>query len=288
MSKHWSILAFGSGCSYSGVSCLHFPHRSVWVNRFASMWAAFPLGCWFSRRSVSCRHFHSFWFLLWAAWVFTQPTFFLCLIFFYSFLARRAFAVAAAISRISCEAKVVVCPGGGLLLGHYRLHLNCGGGGRLWVRLFFLKEAEDEGFERKFFDRSWRWSSERTLKRSSSWMLWADIEVVLYLQTSWMLRSGRPRSWSSWKERSRALWAERDRRIPALRDRWKRKIDQYEGSEPRERGSAALPAGYMRLFAGFSASCGCLQVFRLLWKFFIGFQLQDCWASASRTGVECS
>jgi len=109
------------------------------------MWAAFPLGCWFSRRSVSCRHFHSFWFLLWAAWVFTQPTFFLCLIFFYSFLARRAFAVAAAISRISCEAKVVVCPGGGLLLGHYRLHLNCGGGGRLWVRLFFLKEAEDEG-----------------------------------------------------------------------------------------------------------------------------------------------
>ena len=53
--------------------------------------------------------------------------------------------MAAAISRISCEAKVVVCPGGGLLLGHYRLHLNCGGGGRLWVRLFFLKEAEDEG-----------------------------------------------------------------------------------------------------------------------------------------------
>ena len=279
MSKRWSILAFGSGCSYSGVSCLHFPHRSVWVNRFASMWAAFPLGCWFSRRSVSCRHFHSFWFLLWAAWVFTQPTFFLCLIFFYSFLARRAFAVAAAISRLSCKAKVVVCPGGGLLLGHYRLHLNCGGGGRLWVRLFFLKEAEDEGLRGSSLtdlgggalSGHWRGAllecSERTLK--------------------WLSRA----FWVEWKERSRALWAERDRRIPALRDHRKRKIDQCEGSEPRERG-------FLQLFL--QGICGCLQDFRLLTdacRFFgfsgsfllgfsskiVGLRLPELGSSAPRT-----
>ena len=304
MSKRWSILAFGSGCSYSGVSCLHFPHRSVWVNRFASMWAAFPLGCWFSRRSVSCRHFHSFWFLLWAAWVFTQPTFFLCLIFFYSFLVRRAFAVAAAISRISCEAKVVVCPGGGLLLGHYRLHLNCGGGGRLWVSLF-----KGSGGRRVWEEVLWQILEVE---------LWADIEEELFLNAlsghwsgivfaDFLNASVWPSTfliftpcifgrlsrafWVEWKERSRALWAERDRRIPALRDRRKRKIDQCEGSEPRERG-------FLQLFL--QGICGCLQDFRLLadaCRFFgfsgsfllgfsskiVGLRLPELGSSAPRT-----
>ena len=97
--------------------------------------------------------------------------------------------------------------------------------------------------------------------------------------------------WVEWKERSRALWAERDRRIPALRDRRKRKIDQCEGSEPRERG-------FLQLFL--QGICGCLQDFRLLTdacRFFgfsgsfllgfsskiVGLRLPELGSSAPRT-----
>ena len=98
-------------------------------------------------------------------------------------------------------------------------------------------------------------------------------------------------SFLSRKERSRALWAERDRRIPALRDHRKRKIDQCEGSEPRERG-------FLQLFL--QGICGCLQDFRLLTdacRFFgfsgsfllgfsskiVGLRLPELGSSAPRT-----